>query len=140
LQEKTYISEVSDPYSPGKEYLPRAGRNFLSPNRAVCAHLMEIQSQIVWQIDCLRGGVGRVKRTEEEEQEEMTRIFGIVLVVLGLIGLAWGGFSYTQREKVVDVGPIEATTETEKTVPIPPVAGAAAVIAGIALIAMGRDR
>ena len=36
---------------------------------------------------------------------------GIVLIVFGLVGLAWGGFSYTTRETVVDLGPIHATRD-----------------------------
>jgi hypothetical protein len=64
----------------------------------------------------------------------MTRVFGIVLVVLGLVGLAWGGFTYTTREKVVDIGPIHATRDERHTVPLPPIAGAVALIGGIVLI------
>ncbi len=67
------------------------------------------------------------------------RLAGIVLVVVGVLALAYGGFTYTTREKIVDIGPIEATAETEKTVPLPPLVGAAALIGGIALlVASGR--
>jgi len=48
--------------------------------------------------------------------------------------LAWGGFTYTTQEKVVDIGPIHATREEKHTVPLPPIAGAVAVIGGIALL------
>jgi hypothetical protein len=65
---------------------------------------------------------------------------GVVLLVLGLVALAVQGFSYKTKETVVDIGPIHATAETEKTVPIPPIAGAAAVLAGVALIVAGRRR
>ena len=65
----------------------------------------------------------------------MNKTLGIVLVVLGLIGLAWGGFTYTTREKVVDLGPIHATREKTHTVPLPPIAGAAALVGGILLLA-----
>jgi uncharacterized membrane protein YidH (DUF202 family) len=67
-------------------------------------------------------------------------IVGIVLIVAGLLALAYGGFSYTEREKVLDVGPIEATAETRETVPIPPILGAAAVIGGVALVVVGTRR
>ena len=63
---------------------------------------------------------------------------GVVLLVLGLVALAVQGFSYKTEETVVDIGPIHATAETEKRVPIPPIAGAAAVLAGVALIIAGR--
>ena len=68
----------------------------------------------------------------------MTKTIGAILIALGLIGLVWGGFSYTTREKVVDIGPIEATREKTHNVPIAPVAGALALVGGIALIAAGK--
>jgi sulfite exporter TauE/SafE len=67
-------------------------------------------------------------------------IAGIVLIVLGLAALAFGGFSYTTRETVVDIGPIQATAERERRFPLPPVAGVAAVAGGIALLVAGRKR
>jgi uncharacterized membrane protein YidH (DUF202 family) len=63
------------------------------------------------------------------------KMLGIVLIVLGVLALAYGGFSYTREKKVVDLGPIQATEKTRETVPIPPLAGGAAVIAGIAVLA-----
>ncbi|MEO5926220.1 MAG: hypothetical protein ABIR70_20535 [Bryobacteraceae bacterium] len=68
----------------------------------------------------------------------MARTIGIVLIVLGIIGLAWGGFNYTTREKVVDIGPIEATREKNNSVPISPLAGAAALVGGIVLVASSK--
>jgi hypothetical protein len=66
-----------------------------------------------------------------------TTIVGIVLIVLGIAALALGGISYTDREKVLDIGPIEATTEERKTIPLPPIAGGAAVVAGVVLVISG---
>ena len=68
----------------------------------------------------------------------MTKILGIILIVVGLFGLAWGGFTYTSSEKVVDIGPIHATREKTHTVPLPPVAGAVALIGGIVLLVSGK--
>jgi drug/metabolite transporter (DMT)-like permease len=68
----------------------------------------------------------------------MNQVLGIVLIVLGLVGLAWGGFTYTTRQKVVDVGPIHATRDKNHTVPVPPIAGAVALIGGVVLLAQGR--
>jgi drug/metabolite transporter (DMT)-like permease len=68
----------------------------------------------------------------------MNKTIGVILIVLGLLGLAWGGFTYTTREKVVDIGPIHATREKTHEVPVPPIAGALALIGGIALLAFGR--
>jgi hypothetical protein len=65
------------------------------------------------------------------------KLIGILLIVFGVVALLVGGFSYTDREKVLDIGPLEATTETRKTVPIAPIAGVAAVAGGIALVVVG---
>jgi uncharacterized membrane protein HdeD (DUF308 family) len=64
-------------------------------------------------------------------------IIGIVLIVLGLAALAYQGVTYTSREKVLDIGPIHATAEREKTVPLPPVLGIVAVAAGVVLVVAG---
>jgi hypothetical protein len=66
------------------------------------------------------------------------KILGTILVALGLLGLAWGGFTYTTREKVVDIGPIHATRDETHHVPLPPIAGALALAGGIALLLTGR--
>ena len=67
-------------------------------------------------------------------------IIGIILIVLGVVGLALGGFSFTEKEKVLDVGPIEATAEDKETVPIPPILAGLALVGGIALVAVGARR
>lgn len=64
----------------------------------------------------------------------MNKTLGVILIVLGLFGLAWGGFRYTTREKVVDIGPIHATRDKAHNVPLPPIAGAVALIGGILLL------
>jgi hypothetical protein len=69
------------------------------------------------------------------------RIVGIILIVIGVISLAIGGISYTTREKVLDIGSIEATAERRKTIPLPPLLGGIALAGGIVLmIAAGRKR
>jgi hypothetical protein len=65
------------------------------------------------------------------------KVVGVLLIVLGIVALAVGGFQYTTREKIVDLGPIEATQEKERTVPLPPIAGVAAIVGGIVLVAAG---
>jgi len=70
----------------------------------------------------------------------MNKTLGIILVVLGLLGLAWGGLTYTTRETVVNIGPIHATRDKTHTIPLPPIAGAAALIGGIVLLAAGSKR
>ena len=61
---------------------------------------------------------------------------GLVLIVLGVVALAYGGITYTKREKV-DLGPIQASADREKTFPLPPVVGVVSLVGGIALVAMG---
>ena len=68
----------------------------------------------------------------------MNKTLGMILVVVGLLGLAWGGFTYTTREKVVDIGPIHATRDRTHTVPLPPIVGAVALIAGVVLLVSGK--
>ena len=67
----------------------------------------------------------------------MNRTIGMILIGLGIFGLAWGGFTYTTREKVVDIGPIHATREKTHDVPLPPIAGAVSLLGGIALLVAG---
>jgi uncharacterized membrane protein len=68
----------------------------------------------------------------------MKQIVGIVLVVLGVVGLAWGGFTYTTKQKVLDVGPIHASRDKTHTIPLPPLAGGFALIGGVALLAASK--
>jgi hypothetical protein len=68
----------------------------------------------------------------------VSKTLGIILIVVGLIGLAWGGLTYTTREKVVDIGPIHATRDKNHTVPLPPIGGAIALIGGVVLFVAGK--
>jgi len=65
------------------------------------------------------------------------KLIGIVLIVFGVVALALGSISYTDREKVLDLGPIEATTETRETIPLSPLVGIGSIVGGIALVAIG---
>jgi uncharacterized membrane protein YidH (DUF202 family) len=65
------------------------------------------------------------------------KIIGIVLIVVGVLALAVGGIRYTTREKVVDLGPIHATADKEHDIPLSPIAGGAAVVAGLVLVVAG---
>jgi len=64
-------------------------------------------------------------------------ILGIALIILGIFALAYQGISSTRPEKVVDVGPIQATKDTTKTIPLPPILGALSLLGGIVLVAVG---
>jgi hypothetical protein len=67
-------------------------------------------------------------------------IAGVLLIVLGLTALVYRGVTYTSRETVIDIGPITATAERQKTLPIPPLLGILAVAGGVALMVAGRSR
>ncbi len=65
-------------------------------------------------------------------------MIGIALIALGVAALAYQGITYTSREKIIDIGPIQATHETQKTIPLPPILGGVALAGGIALVLFGR--
>ncbi|MHB1960079.1 MAG: YidH family protein [Acidobacteriaceae bacterium] len=64
-------------------------------------------------------------------------ILGIVLILLGIVGFALGGISFTHEKKVVDMGPVQISHQQTKTVPIPPVLSAIALVGGIGLAVIG---
>lgn len=64
----------------------------------------------------------------------MLKAVGIVLIVLGIVALVYGGITYTTRDEVVDIGPVEVTTENQETIPLPPVLGAVSLLGGIVLL------
>ena len=68
----------------------------------------------------------------------MNKTLGAILIVVGLIVLIWGTYGFKTREKVLDIGPIEATKETTRHIPYAPVIGGLVVVAGVVLIATGR--
>ena len=69
------------------------------------------------------------------------KIAGIALIVIGLVALAFGGITWTQNKKVVDIGPIQAERQERHTIPLPPIFGGVAVAAGvILLVSAGRTR
>jgi uncharacterized membrane protein HdeD (DUF308 family) len=68
------------------------------------------------------------------------RTVGIILVIIGIVALVWGGISWTREETVVDLGPLEATAETRETIPLPPVLGGIALVAGIVLLVIPARR
>ena len=68
-----------------------------------------------------------------------TSLAGIVLVVLGVLALAYQGINYTHRETVLDVGPIHATADTEKHIPLPAIFGGLAILGGAFLLFAGAN-
>lgn len=62
---------------------------------------------------------------------------GIVLVVLGALSLAYQGINYTREKNVVDLGPVQVTTETRERIPLPPILGGLALAGGVVLLVVG---
>jgi uncharacterized membrane protein len=67
-------------------------------------------------------------------------IVGIILIAIGIIALAYGGFSYTKREKIIDAGPLQVSADREKTVPFPPILGGICLVGGIILVIVGNKK
>jgi len=67
-------------------------------------------------------------------------LIGIILIVIGIIAFAYQGITYTTREKVIDLGPLQVTADTKKTFPLPPIMGGIALVGGIVLLVMGNRK
>ena len=67
-------------------------------------------------------------------------LLGIALIVLGIVAFAYQGITYTSREKVIDIGPLHATADTQKTIPLPPLLGGLVLAGGIVLVLVGAKK
>ena len=65
---------------------------------------------------------------------------GLVLIALGVAALVYQGISYTTRETIIDIGPVHATADKQKTLPLPPIVGGVAVAAGVLLLISGARK
>ena len=67
-------------------------------------------------------------------------ILGLVLIVIGIVVLAWGGFaSFTTKENVAKLGPLEVNKENEHRVPIGPIVGGVCIVGGVLMLVTGRN-
>jgi len=67
-------------------------------------------------------------------------IAAVILIAAGIVVLAYQGITYTTREKVVDIGPLQVTAEKTKSIPLPPIIGAVALVGGVVLLSVGKKR
>ena len=67
-------------------------------------------------------------------------LVGIALIVLGIVAFAYQGITYTSREKIIDIGPFQATADTQKTIPLSPLLGGLALAGGIVLVVVGARK
>jgi uncharacterized membrane protein len=64
-------------------------------------------------------------------------LVGIGLILLGIVAFAYQGITYTSREKVIDIGPLQASVDTKKTISLPPILGGLVLVGGIVLVVVG---
>jgi uncharacterized membrane protein len=83
-----------------------------------------------------QGDAGEISNYAGEFMKPAT-IIGIALIILGIVALAYRGITYTQREKIIDIGPLQATADREKTIPLPPILGGLSLVGGIVLVIFG---
>jgi uncharacterized membrane protein len=67
-------------------------------------------------------------------------LVGIALIILGVVAFAYQGITYTSREKVIDLGPLQASVDTKKTIPLSPLLGGLALAGGIVLVVVGTKK
>jgi uncharacterized membrane protein HdeD (DUF308 family) len=67
-------------------------------------------------------------------------LVGVALIILGVLALAYQGITYTTREKVIDLGPLTASVNKEKRIPLPPIIGVVALVGGVVLVVAGARR
>jgi hypothetical protein len=67
-------------------------------------------------------------------------ILGIVLIVAGIIGLVIPYIVVTDTKQVIDLGPLSVEAKEQRVIPIPMIAGIAAVVAGLGCVFMARRR
>lgn len=70
----------------------------------------------------------------------MLKPIGIILIVIGILALVIPSISFTKREKVVDLGPIQATAEKKETIPLSPILGVSALAVGAVLLVVGATK
>lgn len=68
------------------------------------------------------------------------KLLGIILIVAGVLALIYGGIQYTSRDKVVDLGPLQISADQKHNIPLPPIVGGLALVAGIALVLTDRRK
>lgn len=67
-----------------------------------------------------------------------TTLIAVILIAIGIVAFGYQGITYTTKENIVDIGPLKVTAEKSKTLPLPPIVGAIALVGGIVLLVAGR--
>jgi hypothetical protein len=66
------------------------------------------------------------------------KLIGILLIAAGALGLAYGGFSYPKETTALKLGPMELKVQETKTVDVPLILSAGAIVVGAAMLLFGR--
>ena len=67
-------------------------------------------------------------------------LVGVALIILGVLALAYQGITYTTREKIIDLGPLKASVDKERRIPLPPIVGVLALAGGVVLVIVGARK
>jgi uncharacterized membrane protein YidH (DUF202 family) len=76
-------------------------------------------------------------RRGEQSAMKLVTLVGVALIVLGVLALAYQGITYTAREKIIDLGPLKASVDKERSIPLPPIVGVVALAGGVVLVVAG---
>ena len=68
------------------------------------------------------------------------QVLGAALVVIGMVIFLWGGVFWTDRDKLIDAGPIQVTRQEHKGVALPPLFGLLTAVAGLAMLVVPSRR
>ena len=64
-------------------------------------------------------------------------MLGVALICLGIVTFVYQGISYTTQNKIIDLGPLQATIDKQETLPLSPFLGGLALAGGVALLFVG---
>lgn len=67
-------------------------------------------------------------------------LVAIALIIIGIVSLAYQGITYKTRDKTVDFGPLQVTTEQTHSIPLPPILGAFALAGGVVLLIVNNKK
>jgi len=65
---------------------------------------------------------------------------GLALILAGCLALAYREIRYTRKEKLLDVGPLNATMNVQDSLNIPPIVGGLIVAGGVVMVIFGVRR
>ena len=69
-----------------------------------------------------------------------TTVLALILIAIGIVAFGYQAITYTTREKIVDIGPLEITAEKTRTIPLPPIVGAVALVGGLVMLVVGKKK